>query len=209
MTTTVCIVEDHPMMRDFLSEQVRSHSPHVSVIYAGPSIAEAESHVREEPADCIILDLDLGDDSDLEGNLKRMIATGSPVLIVSASASPRLVQSAIVGGAHGYISKQCEPDEFDRAFSAVLEGRTHVSPDLAAKLAVPTLRNVKLSPQEQRALALYASGMKLEAVARAMDVQVGTAKEYIRRVRDKYAAAGDPLPSKIDLYRKAQEEGLL
>ncbi|MGI9197834.1 MAG: response regulator [Candidatus Nanopelagicales bacterium] len=209
MATTVCIVEDHPMMRDFLAEQVRTHSRDVDVIYAGPSIAEAETRVQAEAADCVSLDRDLGDDSDFHVNLQRMIATGSPVLIVSASASPRLVQNAIAGGAQGYVSKQCEPDEFTRAFSAVLEGRTHVSPDLAAKLAVPTLRDVKLSTQERRALALYASGMKLEAVARAMDVQVGTAKEYIRRVRDKYAAAGDPLPSKVDLYRKAHEEGLL
>ena len=197
------------MMREFLTQQVRSHIDDIDVVYAGPSIDEAASTVSEAPADCVILDLDLGDDSDFQVNLDRMIDTGSPVLIVSASASARLVQTAIAGGAQGYVSKQCEPDEFRRALSAVLEGRTHVSPDLAAKLAVPTLRDVKLSPQEQRALALYASGMKLEAVARAMDVQVGTAKEYIRRVRDKYAAAGDPLPSKVDLYRKAQEEGLL
>lgn len=209
MTTIVCIVEDHPMMREFLTQQVHSHRDDIDVVYAGPSVEEAESTVKDQPADCVILDLDLGDDSDLQANLDRMIDTGSPVLIVSASASARLVQTAIAGGAQGYVSKQCEPDEFRRAFSAVLEGRTHVSPDLAAKLAVPTLRDVKLSPQEQRALALYASGMKLEAVARAMDVQVGTAKEYIRRVRDKYSAAGDPLPSKVDLYRKAQEEGLL
>ena len=197
------------MMREFLTQQVRTHIDDIDVVYAGASIEDAESSVSDSPADCVILDLDLGDDSDFQVNLDRMIDTGSPVLIVSASASARLVQTAIAGGAQGYVSKQCEPDEFRRAFSAVLEGRTHVSPDLAAKLAVPTLRDVKLSPQEQRALALYASGMKLEAVARAMDVQVGTAKEYIRRVRDKYAAAGDPLPSKVDLYRKAQEEGLL
>lgn len=196
-------------MREFLATAVRRHRPDIDIAYAGPSIAAAETSVQENPADCVILDLDLGDDSDLRVNLERMIATGSPVLIVSASASPQLVQTAIAGGAQGYVSKQCEPDEFTRAFDAVLEGRTHVSPDLAAKLAVPTLRNVRLSPQEQRALVLYASGMKLESVARAMGVQVGTAKEYIRRVRDKYAAAGDPLPSKVDLYRKAQEEGLL
>jgi len=209
VTTTVCILEDHPMMREFLASQVRSHRADVEIVYAGSSISEAEEAVADSPADCVILDLDLGDESEPEHNLSRILDTGSPVLVVSASASPRLVQSAIAGGAQGYVSKQCEADEFARAFSAVLDGRTHVSPDLAAKLAVSTYSEVKLSGQEQRALALYASGMKLESVARTMGVQVGTAKEYIRRVRDKYAAVGDPLPSKVDLYRKAREEGLL
>lgn len=207
--TTVCILEDHPMMREFLSEQVRSHDPDTSIVYAGASIARAEEHLDDSPVDCVILDLDLGQATDMEQNLHRMIATGSPVLVVSASASPRLVQSAIAGGAQGYVSKQCDHDEFRRAYSAVLQGRVHVSPDLAAKLAVPTMTSVRLSAQEKRALALYATGMKLEAVARAMGVQTATAKEYIRRVRDKYAAVGDPLPSKLDLYRKAQQEGLL
>jgi len=207
--TTVCILEDHPMMREFLSQQVSAHDRDIDIVYSGASITEAATQVRNQPADCVILDLDLGDGSDLRANLREMVATGSPVLIVSAAASPRLIQDAITGGAQGYVSKQCEPEEFDRAFSAVLEGRTYVSPDLAARLAVPEVGDVKLSPQERRALTLYASGMKLESVARTMGVQVGTAKEYIRRVREKYTAAGDPLPSKVDLYRKAHEEGLL
>ncbi|MFM8774749.1 MAG: response regulator, partial [Actinomycetota bacterium] len=193
--TRVCIVEDHPMMRDILSQQVRAHSRDVAVVYAGASVSDAAESVREEPADCVILDLDLGNGSDLRENLHDMLATGSPVLIVSAAASPALIQDAIAVGAQGYVSKQCEPAEFDRAFSAVLDGQTYVSPDLAAKLAVPARKDVSLSPQERRALTLYASGMKLESVARAMGVQTGTAKEYIRRVREKYAAVGDHLPS--------------
>lgn len=197
------------MMREFLAQQVRGSFPDIDVAYAGSSVDEAAAVVNESPADCVILDLDLGDGSDLLDNVLRMVRTGSPVLVVSAAASARLVQDSIAGGAHGYVSKQCEPDEFDRALSAVLEGREYVSPDLAAKLAVSLRKDVRLSAQEERALKLYASGMKLDAVARAMQVQPGTAKEYIRRVRDKYAAAGEPLPSKVDLYRKAQEEGLL
>ena len=42
-----------------------------------------------------------------------------------------------------------------------------------------------------------------------MGISPGTAKEYIRRVRVKYAEHGEPLPSKVELYKKAQEEGLL
>ena len=209
MDVHICIVEDHPMMREFLAHQVLSHVAHVSISYSGSSIADAEATMHMTAIDCVILDLDLGDKSALQSNVKRMSATGSPVLIVSAHASPRLVQSAIAAGAQGFVSKQCEPEEFNRALTAVLEGHTYVSPDLAARLAVSTLHSVKLSPQERRALALYASGMKLEAVARNMGVQTGTAKEYIRRVRDKYAAEGDWLPSKVDLFRKAQDEGLL
>jgi DNA-directed RNA polymerase specialized sigma24 family protein len=51
--------------------------------------------------------------------------------------------------------------------------------------------------------------MKIETVARRMDVSSSTAKEYIRRVRAKYAAAGTPLPTKVELYQQAQRDGIL
>ncbi len=205
----ICIVEDHPMMRDYLVQQVQRLLGSFDLAYSGASATAASDAIGIEPADCVILDLDLGEGTNLQDNLRAMVDTGSPVLIVSANATARLIQDAVAGGAQGYVSKNCEPDEFARALAAILGGQTYVSPSLAAMLAVPVRQDVKLSAQEQRALKLYASGMKLDAVARSMGVQSGTAKEYIRRVREKYALAGDPLPSKVDLFRKAQEEGLL
>ena len=44
-----------------------------------------------------------------------------------------------------------------------------------------------LSIQELSALRLYASGLKLDSVARRMNVSPATAKEYLDRVRAKYA----------------------
>jgi hypothetical protein len=42
-----------------------------------------------------------------------------------------------------------------------------------------------------------------------MDVKPASVQEYIKRVRHKYLLAGTPLPTKMDLYRKAKEEGLV
>jgi len=56
---------------------------------------------------------------------------------------------------------------------------------------------------------LYASGLTLEAVASAIGVQPGTAKKYLERVKDKYAEAGRPVRTKIDLNRAAVRDGYL
>ena len=58
-------------------------------------------------------------------------------------------------------------------------------------------------------MTLYASGLKMRTVARQMGVTEGTAQEYIKRVRAKYLKAGSPIPTKTDMYRRAQAEGLL
>jgi DNA-binding CsgD family transcriptional regulator len=68
---------------------------------------------------------------------------------------------------------------------------------------------VYLTRQERQALALYASGLTMYSVARRMEIQPSSAATYIKRIRKKYAAAGLPLPSKVDLHRAAKELGLI
>jgi DNA-binding CsgD family transcriptional regulator len=66
-----------------------------------------------------------------------------------------------------------------------------------------------LSIQELSALRLYASGMKLDSVARRMNVSPATAKEYLDRVRAKYQQVGRPARTRTELYAAASRDGLL
>jgi DNA-binding CsgD family transcriptional regulator len=68
---------------------------------------------------------------------------------------------------------------------------------------------VGLTTQELKALSLYGSGLTSYSAARRMGVGEETLKTYIKRIRRKYAAAGVPLESKIDLYRLTCDLGLL
>ncbi len=204
----IVILEDHPMMRETLEARLVSSSGDIEITYSGPSTAEALAAAAGMQIACVILDLDLGDGSAFTENLSALADLQAPVVIVSATATPRAVQVALGRGVQAYVSKQSPAHEFTQAITAVLQGRTYLSTDLAAMLATSEAP-VALSPQEQRALLLYSSGMKLDAVARRMEVSPGTAKEYIKRVRAKYAAAGRPVPTKVELYKAAQDEGLL
>jgi len=205
----IVIVEDHPLMRESLQARLVSRSEDIRFVYVGDSLDEAIEAIGSERLDCFILDLDLGDGRSVLENLATIASIEAPVLVVSAAATPRAVQVAISHGARGYVSKSSSTEAFMEAFEAVCHGEAYVSPDLAAVLATEAGAGVQLSTQEQRALALYSSGMKIETVARRMDVSTSTAKEYIRRVRAKYAAAGTPLPTKVELYQQAQRDGIL
>ena len=46
-------------------------------------------------------------------------------------------------------------------------------------------------------------------VAAQMGVNSSTVIDYIRRVRSKYERAGRPARTKVDLYRRAVEDGIL
>ena len=95
------------------------------------------------------------------------------------------------------------------AIEAALRGEKYTSAEAAAAMLADSDSLVDLSDQERRAMVLYASGLKMRAVARHMGVSESTAREYIRRLRAKYEKAGAPLPSKTELYRMAQREGIL
>ena len=63
--------------------------------------------------------------------------------------------------------------------------------------------------REAEVLALYASGETAERVARLLFISRETVLDHVRRIRTKYAAADRAAPTKVDLYRRAVEDGLV
>ena len=202
------IIEDHPMVRSAIQSRLTAKYPNAAFSYLGQSIPDALKSLIGRPADCVILDLDLGDGRSPIQNTIDLVESGNPVLIVSALADPGVVRSSLIAGALGFVSKNAEPEEFMECVAATLKGQKSTSRDLAAILFRDQL-TVSLSMREREAMVLYASGLKLDAVARKMNVKPGTASEYIKRVREKYSKAGNPVSTKTDLYKQAVQEGLL
>ena len=204
------VLEDHPLVRDALLNLLVPHLRDVDVIYSGQSIAQAEVAVSEQGgADLAILDLDLGDGRSPVANVVAMVEIGVPVLVVSALGDPGTIHACLVAGATGFVSKQATPEELLEAVTVALEGEGSITPDVASALLSAPRDSLNLSDQERRAMVLYASGLKMDAVARRMNVSRTTAEEYIKRVRAKARKAGTPVPTKTDMYRMAQRSGLL
>jgi DNA-binding NarL/FixJ family response regulator len=211
-STNIAIFEDHPLMREAIAHNIVLHSSDVAITYKGSSISTfLDGHTLSDSSalTLAILDLDLGDGSEPIENLQRLLERSISVIVVSALAKPQAVREMLRGGAAAFVSKNAEPQALNEAIQATVEGKQYMSPDIAVALLSDENISVDLSKQERQALSLYASGMKLDAVARAMDISRSTASEYIQRARKKYTKAGINLPTKTDLYRQAQRDGLL
>ena len=204
----IAIVEDHPLMLRALSSNLALHLPDTEFIYQGKSISDALSAITLSGCDLVLLDLDLGDGIPPIQNLEKLLATGTPVLIVSALAEQFLVRQALTNGASGFISKNANEATLIDAVKSIISGENYMSADIATIL-LSDKTDPGLSAQEKQALSLYASGLKLDAVARSMNLSRSTASEYIQRARKKYIKVGVNLPTKTDLYRQAQKDGLL
>ena len=106
--------------------------------------------------------------------------------------------------------KHEEAAELRAAIRAVAAGEDWVSPRLAYIFATDDAPDrPALSAQETRTLRLYATGLPIKSVARRLGIGEETAKQYVRRVREKYAQANRAAPTKVDLYHRAVEDGHL
>lgn len=196
-----------PHLQD--SEDSQGDEQGVEVVYAGDSIDEAAAAIETQGADLVILDLDLNDGRSPVANVAAMADLGVPVIVVSALGDPATIRACLAAGVVGYVSKQAKPDEVVEALRSALRGGQPMSPEVASALLIQPDDQLNLSEQERRAMVLYASGLKMESVARRMNVSRTTAEEYIKRVRAKARKAGTPLPTKTDMYRLAQRTGML
>jgi len=203
------VLEDHPLVRDAMVSLLVPHLEDVEIIYAGASVQEAASAIEERGADLVILDLDLNDGRSPVVNVASMADLGVPIIVVSALGDPATIRACLAAGVVGYVSKQARPEEVLQALQAALRGDQTMSPEVASALLHQPDDQLNLSEQERRAMVLYASGLKMESVARRMNVSRTTAEEYIKRVRIKARKAGTPVPTKTDMYRMAQRAGML
>jgi DNA-binding NarL/FixJ family response regulator len=237
VSITVAAVDDHPIVRDGLagwllaetaghavpeSDTPQASSPEdgnpedgaiedsvITVVATAPTV-DALLAGPGRDAQVVLLDLDLRDGTTVERNVAAVLAAGSAVLVLAASDKPRSVREAMRAGALGYVLKSEEPATVRAAITAVAAGTDWISPRLAYILATDDAPDRPvLSPQEARALRLYATGMPMKSVARRMALSEETAKQYVGRVREKYARAGRAAPTKIELYHRAVEDGYL
>ena len=212
----VAAVDDHPIVLEGVARWVMSQEGDIRVVATATTV-DALLAGPGRRAGVVLLDLDLGDGTTVDRNVTAILAAGPAVLVLSASERPPMVRAAIHAGARGYALKTEQAAEIRAAIREIAAGGDWISPRLAYILATddaadkPTLSNQEtrpiLSAQETRALQLYATGLPMKSVALRMGISEETAKQYLGRVREKYARAGRAAPTKMELYHRAVEDG--
>ena len=158
----------------------------------------------------VILDLRLEDSSTPTQNLREIEQRGLPVIAYTSAESPILVREAIAGGVLAIVRKSGPSSDLVLAIQDALDGRPSAGLDWAAALdADEDFVGDYLAPIEADVLAHYAEGEKSETVARILSLSKNTVNTYVARIRDKYRAAGRPADTRVDLFRRAAEDGLV
>jgi len=200
------MVDDHPTMI-LGTTAVINAQPDMHVVATAPSVIELLSWGE---FDAVLLDLNLCDGSTPADNIASLAAASAKVVVYTSGERPELVRQAARAGADAVLRKSEEPDRLIDAIRGVVRGIPVVSPDWADALDTDAeFVAARLTPREAEVLALYASGETAGRVAAALFISTETVYDHVRRIRAKYAEVERPAPTKLDLLRRAVEDGLV
>lgn len=185
----VALCDDHPVFRGGLVNLLRDESGLRVVIEAG-STAELLAALERTPADLVVLDIQLPNESGLDA-IARLVGPRR-VLVLSAFDDANLVKQALKAGAQGFVRKDAAPRVLLKAIRDAAAGRTVLAADLALRLAdslraepdrIELERRVRsLTARQREVVAQLAEGRSNRELASALFVSEGTIKNHVTQI---------------------------
>lgn len=206
MTTTVLLVDDHPVVRSGL-RTVLDTGDEVHIVGEAATGEEAVTLAAHLRPDLVLCDLRLGKGIDgIETTARlRALDPAPAVLILTTFDRDAEILGAIEAGAAGYLLKDVDPDVIIDGIQRAVAGDMVLSPELASRV----LRGMrtplpKLTDREIEVLRLLAQGSTNKEIARALFVTEATVKSHLAHIFAKL-----DVDSRSRAIHVAKETGLI
>ncbi len=194
MTTRIYIVDDHPLVRQGLSQIVASEAD-MEICGEAEDSPAAIRGVGEANPDAIIVDISLKGANGLEliKNLKA-IHDDIPILVFSMHDETIYAQRALRAGAKAYVMKKESPSKVVDAIRKIIQGEIYVSPSVADQVLHQIVNgpgNVSTSPvdrltdRELEVVQLIGRGLSSREVAESLHLSVKTIESHRAHVKEK------------------------
>ena len=179
------IADDHAVVRTGL-RQLALTLDGVELVGEATNGEEAVALCKERAPDVVLMDLEM---PVLDGiDATRRVTEADPrvaVVVLTSFSDRERILGALDAGAIGYLLKDAEPDELERAVRAAARGEAPLDP--RAGRAVLQARNATspleaLSDREREVLELLARGLPNKLIARELSISEKTVKTHLTNV---------------------------
>jgi DNA-binding NarL/FixJ family response regulator len=194
----VLLVDDHEVVRDGVKALLQA-TEDIIVTAEASSVREAIDEADRARPDVVVMDVRLADGSGIEAT--REIRARHPkiaVIMLTSFADDEALFASIMAGAAGYVLKQVKGGELVRAIRTVGQGESLLDPAVTSAVldrlrkGKHLLRDEKLarlSPQEERILALVADGKTNREIGDELHLAEKTVKNYVSSILSKLEVA--------------------
>lgn len=207
MATRVFIVDDHPLVREWLSALLRKQ-PDFELCGSAPDATEALPAMLVNPPDVAIVDLSLKNVSGIE-LIKELTEhlPGTQAIVLSMHEEVFYVERAMRAGARGYVTKQEATDRIIEAIRTVQSGQVFMNPAMLTALTFrmaghpadqATLDVGLLSERELDVFRRLGRGQTTRQIADELSISIKTVQAYAARIKEKLQLA-----SGMELVREA------
>ena len=187
MSLRLVVADDHRLFLEGI-RTLLAEDADFEIVAEAHDGAEAIRLAREHAPDVVLMDISMGDVDGIEATREvRAVADPPAVLCLSMHREREFVRAALEAGAAGYVPKDCALEELRWAIRVVAQGRTYLSPEIAA-VVVADLRGegegeevaspTPLSSREREVLTLIASGLSTKETAAKLDVSTKTVSTH-------------------------------
>jgi NarL family two-component system response regulator LiaR len=206
----VLIVDDHEVVREGLQLFLTEEHDEIEIVGLASSGQQALALAAEHRPDVILMDLVMPDLDGIE-TMRRLKAAGAHgrVLILTTFVDEERVRAAIEAGAVGYLLKDVGRAELLAAIRAAGAGNPALHPVAQRYLmqrvaAPPTVSPLEaLTQRELEVLRLIAGGESNKAIARRLNLSIGTVKGHVSAILAKLEVS-----SRTQAALMAVEEGI-
>lgn len=188
------LVDDHEVVRDGIRSLLEASDDIVICAEAGTVRDAIDEAARTRP-DVVVMDVRLADGSGIEAT--REIRANRPktqVLMLTSFADDEALFASIMAGASGYVLKQIQGAEIVKAIREVAAGKSLLDPQVTnavlerlrkGKHLLKDEKLARLSPQEERILALVADGRTNKQIGEELHLAEKTVKNYVSSILSK------------------------
>lgn len=191
----IILIDDHAVVRTGY-RRLLSAEPDFEVVGEAANSGEANALVQRLQPDVALVDLSLKGSSGLEA-IRGMLARHPRlrILVLSMHDSAGHVIQALKSGAHGYLTKYCEPDEVIDGIRRVVAGKQVFSPEIADIIASEAMDGEALlqhlTPREFEVLRMVVHGESANQIASSMHLSPKTVLNYLTLIRQKLGFDSD------------------
>ncbi len=183
----ILIVDDHPIVREGLVAML-SRRADLQVAGEAGNGREALALCAATQPDIVLTDLRM---PEMDGvaliHHLREVAPQTRVIVLTTYDGDEDIYRALAAGAMAYLLKDAPRDELLTTIRAVYNGRRHIPPEVAARLA-ERMTATELTERELAVLHLIAQGHSNKSIGDQLHIAEGTVKAHVNSILSKLNA---------------------
>jgi DNA-binding NarL/FixJ family response regulator len=199
----VLIADDHPVVREGLAAMI-NRRPDMTVVAEARNGREAVGLFRQHRPDVALIDLRMPEMDGVSAILAiREQFPPAQTIILTTYDGDEDIYRGLQAGAKAYLLKDASREELFECIRAVHEGRTYLSPAIAAKLA-EHMHSAALTSRELEVLRLLSEGRSNKEIGTTLSITEGTVKLHVNNILGKLGVS-----SRTEAVTVALKRGIL